>query len=84
MASKMVITNSQILSGIVVDAAMNVADELDENKFKIDIDYIKVSKFLKDLSGVREKRGNVVHPYVKFFTEEETKNQLLKIYEIIS
>ena len=44
MASKMVTTNSQILSGIVVDAAMNVADELGENKFKIDIDNIKVEK----------------------------------------
>ena len=44
MASKMVTTNSQVLSGIVVDAALNVADKLDENKFKIDIDNIKVEK----------------------------------------
>jgi thermosome len=44
MASKMVITNSQVLSGIVVDAAMNVADESEENRFKIDIENIKVEK----------------------------------------
>ena len=44
MASKMVTTNSKVLSAIVVDAAMNVADELEGNKFKIDIDNIKVEK----------------------------------------
>jgi thermosome len=44
MASKMVITNSQVLSGIVVDAAMNVADESEENRFKIDTENIKVEK----------------------------------------
>jgi thermosome len=51
MASKMVTTNSKVLSVIVVDAAMNVADELDENKFKIDIDNIKVEK----------KTGGTIH-----------------------
>jgi chaperonin GroEL (HSP60 family) len=51
MASKMVTTNSKVLSAIVVDAAMNVADELDENKFKIDIDNIKVEK----------KTGGTIH-----------------------
>jgi chaperonin GroEL (HSP60 family) len=44
LASKMVTTNSQVLSGIVIDAALNVADELQENKFKIDTDNIKVEK----------------------------------------
>ena len=51
MASKMVTTNSKVLSAIVVDAAMNVADELDENKFEIDIDNIKVEK----------KTGGTIH-----------------------
>src|SRR6476659_8387824 len=44
MASKLVTTNSQVLSDIVIDAALNVADELEENKFKIDLDNIKVEK----------------------------------------
>jgi thermosome len=44
LASKMVITNSQVLSAIVIDAALKVADESQENKFKIDIDDIKVEK----------------------------------------
>ena len=44
MASKLVTTNSQVLSGIVIDAALNVAEELEENKFKIDLDNIKVEK----------------------------------------
>jgi thermosome len=44
MASKLVTTNSQVLSGIVIDAALNVAEELEENKFKIDLDTIKVEK----------------------------------------
>jgi thermosome len=44
MASKMVTTNSKVLSGIAIDAALNVVDELDENKFNIDIDNIKVEK----------------------------------------
>ena len=44
MASKLVTTNSQVLSGIVIDAALNVADELEKNKFKIDLDNIKVEK----------------------------------------
>jgi len=44
MASKLVTTNSQVLSGIVIDAALNVAEELEKNKFKIDLDTIKVEK----------------------------------------
>ena len=44
MASKLVTKNSQVLSGIVIDAALNVADKLEENKFKIDLDNIKVEK----------------------------------------
>ena len=44
MASKLITTNSQALSGIVIDAALLVADELEENKFKIDLDNIKVEK----------------------------------------
>ncbi|MFZ0406311.1 MAG: TCP-1/cpn60 chaperonin family protein, partial [Nitrososphaeraceae archaeon] len=44
MASKLVTANSQVLSGIVIDAALNVAEELEENKFKIDLDNIKVEK----------------------------------------
>ena len=44
MASKLVTTNSQVLSDIVIDAALNVAEDLEENKFKIDLDNIKVEK----------------------------------------
>ena len=44
MASKLVTTNSQVLSDIVIDAALNMAEELEENKFKIDLDNIKVEK----------------------------------------
>jgi thermosome len=44
MASKLVTTNSEVLSRIVIDAALRVADELEENKFKIDLDNIKVEK----------------------------------------
>ena len=44
MASKMVTANSEILAGMVIDAALRVADELEQNKFKIDIDNIKVEK----------------------------------------
>jgi thermosome len=44
LASKMVTTNSQVLSGIAIDAALNVADEFDGNKLKIDTDNIKVEK----------------------------------------
>jgi archaeal chaperonin len=44
MASKLVTKNSQVLSGIVTDAVLNVADKLEENKFKIDLDNIKVEK----------------------------------------
>jgi thermosome len=44
IASKLVTTNSELLSKLVVDAALRVADELAENKFKIDLDDIKVEK----------------------------------------
>lgn len=44
LASKMVTTNSVVLSGIAIDAALNVADEFEGNKLKIDIDNIKVEK----------------------------------------
>lgn len=44
MASKMVTANSEIISTMVIDAALRVADELEQNKFKIDIDNIKVEK----------------------------------------
>jgi archaeal chaperonin len=44
LASKMVTTNSQVLSGIAIDAALNLADEFEGNKLKIDIDNIKVEK----------------------------------------
>ncbi len=44
MASKLVTTNSEVLSGLVTDAAMRVADELEERRFKIDLDNVKVEK----------------------------------------
>jgi archaeal chaperonin len=44
MASKLVITSAEILCGIVIDAALKVADELNGNKFRMDIDNIKVEK----------------------------------------
>jgi thermosome len=44
MASKMVTANSEIISAMVINAALRVADELEQNKFKIDIDNIKVEK----------------------------------------
>jgi archaeal chaperonin len=44
MASKLVVTNSEILCKIVIDAALKVVDELGGNKLKIDIDNIKVEK----------------------------------------
>src|SRR5438093_5359787 len=44
IASKLVTTNSELLSTIVVDASLRVADELGENKFKIDLDDVKVEK----------------------------------------
>jgi thermosome len=44
MASKLVTTNSQVLSEIVIDAALNVAEEVEKNKSKIDLDNIKVEK----------------------------------------
>ncbi|HEX9317693.1 MAG TPA: thermosome subunit beta, partial [Nitrososphaeraceae archaeon] len=44
MASKLVTTNSQVLSGLVIDAALRVADDLGENRFKIDLDNVKVEK----------------------------------------
>ena len=44
IATKLVTTNSELLSKLVIDAALMVADELGENKFKIDLDDIKVEK----------------------------------------
>ncbi len=44
IASKLVTTNSELLSNLVVDAAMNVAQESADNKFKVDLDDIKVEK----------------------------------------
>jgi chaperonin GroEL (HSP60 family) len=44
IASKLVTTNSEVLSRLVIDAALKVAEELGENKFKIDLDNIKVEK----------------------------------------
>jgi thermosome len=44
LASKMVTTNSQVLSDIAIDAALKVADVFEGNKLKIDIDNIKVEK----------------------------------------
>jgi thermosome len=44
LASKMVTKNSQVLSGIAIDSALNVADVFEGNKLKIDIDNIKVEK----------------------------------------
>lgn len=44
IASKLVTTNSELLSKLVIDAALRVADELEENKFKIDLDDVKVEK----------------------------------------
>jgi archaeal chaperonin len=47
MASKLVANDAQILSNIVVDAVLSIAEELKEdgaNKIKIDIDNIKVEK----------------------------------------
>ena len=44
IATKLVTTNSELLSTIVVDASLRLADELGENKFKIDLDDVKVEK----------------------------------------
>ena len=44
IATKLVTTNSELLSKLAIDAALMVADELGENKFKIDLDDIKVEK----------------------------------------
>jgi thermosome len=44
IASKLVVTNSEILCKIVIDAALKVVDEVEGNKLKIDIDNIKVEK----------------------------------------
>jgi hypothetical protein len=41
-------------------------------------------EIVRELKDIRTKRGNVVHPGVHFFNEEETKNQLLIIHKIIS
>jgi archaeal chaperonin len=42
IASKLVTTNSELLSKMVIDAGLRVAEELGDNKFKIDLDDIKV------------------------------------------
>lgn len=44
IASKLVTTNSELLAKLVIDAALGVAEELGENKFKIDLDDVKVEK----------------------------------------
>jgi thermosome len=44
IASKLVTANSELLSKLVIDAALSVAEESAENKFKIDLDDIKVEK----------------------------------------
>jgi archaeal chaperonin len=44
IASKLVTTNSEELSKLVVDGALRVAEELGDNKFKIDLDDTKVEK----------------------------------------
>jgi chaperonin GroEL (HSP60 family) len=44
IASKLVTKNSELLSKLVIDAALRVAEESGENKFKIDLDDIKVEK----------------------------------------
>ncbi|MGV8107343.1 MAG: thermosome subunit beta [Nitrososphaerota archaeon] len=44
IASKLVTGNSELLSKLVIDAALSVAEESAENEFKIDLDDIKVEK----------------------------------------
>lgn len=44
IASKLVTANSELLSRLVIDAALSVAEESVENKFKIDLDDVKVEK----------------------------------------
>jgi archaeal chaperonin len=44
MASRLTTTSSEILCKVVIDAALKVVDELEANKFKIDIEDIKVEK----------------------------------------
>ena len=44
IASKLVTGNSELLSKLVIDAALSVAEESGENEFKIDLDDIKVEK----------------------------------------
>lgn len=44
IASKLVTGNSELLSKLVIDAALSVAEESGENEFKIDLDNIKVEK----------------------------------------
>ena len=61
LASKMVTTNSEVLSGIAIDAALNVADEFDGNKLKIDMDNIKVEKKMgSSLHDTRLVQGIVI------------------------
>ena len=44
ISSKLVTTNSELLSKLVIDGALRVAEESTGNKFKIDLDDIKVEK----------------------------------------
>ena len=44
IASKLVTGNSELLSKLVVDAALNVAEQSLENEFRIDLDNINVEK----------------------------------------
>ena len=65
IATKLVTTNSELLSTIVVDASLRVADELGENKFKIDLDDVKVEK--KSGGSLQDSQliqGMVIHKEV--------------------
>src|ERR671924_878692 len=44
MASKLVSVNAGALSKIVIDAVLAVAEKIDDNNFKVDVDSIKVEK----------------------------------------
>ena len=44
MNSKITSSNSNILSKIIVDSVLSVAEQIDDTKFKVDIDDIKVEK----------------------------------------
>ena len=44
MNSKITSSNSDILSKVIVDSVLSVAEQIDDGKFKVDIDDIKVEK----------------------------------------